>query len=352
MQTDQPAAVKGRGCLAKIAVAIGVVIFVLVLILGISAWYETSARADALRAVSPPGELVDVGGHKLHLLCQGEVQPGQPTVILESGAGGWSIHWNDLQQAVAQFARVCSYDRAGFGWSEAGPDPRDGAQIAAELHTLLANAGEPGPFVLVGASRGGQYARIFTHAYPEAVAGLVLLDAEPEEFRSQAAAAQSLASQNQAIFSVVGLLTRLGIFRLLGGDPASAPEMPCIPFAVKHLPPELHAAYVAVEGQPQCFDALLAEEAATGIREEQVRAAGDLGDLPLVVLAHGADVTPAGIAPADAAATEAVWRQLQEAMATLSSAGQLVIAENSGHNIALDQPDLVLAAIQKVLSAR
>lgn len=351
MRTDKPNIQKGRGCLTKIALAAGLILLVLALLAGAGAWYEASARAAALDTVSAPGVRVDVDGHRLHLVCTGEQDTDQPTVILESGAGGWSIHWHSFQAEVAKFARVCSYDRAGFGWSDPGPAPRDGTQIAAELHALLANAGETSPYVLVGASRGGQYARLYAHAYTDETAGIVLVDAEPEDFRSQAVAAQNAANQNQTIFSVVSWLSRLGIFRLMGGDPADAPEAPCIPFAVKYLPLETHAAYLAVEGQPQCFDALLAEEAATPKREEQVRAAGSLGDLPLVVLAHDASSVPTGVSSADAVQTEATWRQLQEELAQLSSAGSLVVAEESGHNIALDRPDLVLAAIQQVLAA-
>lgn len=340
------------GCLKRAGQALLLLLVLLLLAAGLGSLYESRARARELSQVEPPGQLVDVGGHQLHLVCQGERHASQPTVLLEAGAGGWSIHWYELQRELASFARVCAYDRAGFGWSEAGPMPRDGQRIVAELHALLAGAGEPGPYVLVGASRGGQYVRLYRDAYPAEVVGLVLVDAEPEEFRTQTEVGQSVAAQNQATFTLLGLLTRLGVLRLMGGDPAEAPPLPCLPFLLDRLPPETHAAYLAVEGQPICFDTFLAEEAATEQREAQVRAAQPLGDLPLVVLTHGQSAPASGGASeAQVAEAEAVWQALQREMATLSSQGSLIQATQSGHDIAIDQPALVVDAIRSMVIA-
>ncbi len=328
-----------------LALALAVVIFILA-----GSYYETLSRQRELSQVKPPGRMVQVNNHRLHIDCQGERLPGQPTVILEAGAGGWSLHWYDFQQRAAVFARVCAYDRAGFGWSDSGPAPRDGQQIVQDLHALLAAAGEKSPYVLVGASRGGQYVRLYRDAYPDEVVGLVLVDAEPEDFRQNSPVVQSLASQNQVMFSAVGWLTRIGFFRLLGGDPAKAPQVPCVPFMVDTLPPAARAAYLAVEGQQKCFDALLAEEAATSQREAQLRKTAGLGDLPLVVLTHGLPgAAPNGVSAEQAAQVEQLWQGLQAKLATLSSRGQLVHAERSGHNIALDQPGLVLDAIRPMV---
>ncbi len=344
---------KRPGCLVNGARILLVTLAAIFLLALAGSLYESSARAQELSAVAAPGQLLDVGGYRLHILCMGEKTPGQPTVILEAGAGGWSVHWYAFQRQVAGFARVCAYDRAGMGWSDAGPQPRDGKQVVSELHALLAASGETGPYLLVGASRGGQYIRLYRDAYPETVTGMVLADAEPEDFRAQSQLGQSIAAQNQVMFSVVGWMTRLGIFRLMGGDPASAPAVPCVPFLVKSLPASEQPAYLVVEGQPKCFDALLAEESATAQREAQVRQTKALGDLPLVVLTHGiANAAPPGVAPDQAAQTEQTWQDLQKKLAGLSTRGELVIATESGHDIALDQPDLALDAIRRVLEAR
>src|ERR1043166_103626 len=126
---------------------------------------------------APPGRLVDVGGWRLHLNCTGEAKPGAPTVILEAGVGDFSVEWSLVQPGVAGFARVCSYDRAGDGWSDLGPHPRTMHQIVYELHTLLERAGERPPYVLVGHSYGGWLVRLYQATYPAEVAGMVLVEA-------------------------------------------------------------------------------------------------------------------------------------------------------------------------------
>src|SRR5215510_15566103 len=124
----------------------------------------------------PPGKLIDVGGWRLHLNCTGEVRASQPTVILEAGMGDFSAEWSLVQPGVAKFARVCSYDRAGDGWSDWGPIPRTLHQVVYELHTLLDRAGVKPPFVLVGHSYGGWVVRLYASIYPTEVAGMVLVE--------------------------------------------------------------------------------------------------------------------------------------------------------------------------------
>src|SRR5258707_14469405 len=127
---------------------------------------------------SAPGQLIDVGGHRLHLNCAGT---GRPTVILESGLGEAGAYWGLISSAVARDTRVCVYDRAGRGWSDPAPVPQDGFAVARDLHVLLERGLVPGPFVLVGHSSGAQYVRIFAGRYPEHVAGMILLDGQPAE---------------------------------------------------------------------------------------------------------------------------------------------------------------------------
>ena len=123
---------------------------------------------------SPPGKLVDIGGYQLHVNCTGK---GSPTVILDAGFGCDSTAWLTVQPEIAKFARVCSYDRAGLGWSDPGPKPRTSQQIVKELHTLLAKADIRSPYVLVGHSFGGYNVRLYAGHYPDEVVGMVLVDA-------------------------------------------------------------------------------------------------------------------------------------------------------------------------------
>jgi hypothetical protein len=135
--------------------------------------YQTVRAYLDARAYPMPGQLVDVGGHRLHLHCTGT---GNPTVVLEPGLGGASTDFGWVAPAVAADSTVCVYDRAGRGWSDAVEGPRDAARIAADLHTVLDRAEVPGPYVLAGHSFGGLYVQTFAANYPDQVAGLVLLD--------------------------------------------------------------------------------------------------------------------------------------------------------------------------------
>ena len=140
-----------------------------------------ASLAKNAQAPPPPGKLVDVGGWRLHLNCAGKSEGKAPTVVMEAGSGDFSVDWGLAQPEVARFARACSYDRAGAGWSELGPRPRTWRQIAYELRTALQKAGEKGPYVLVGHSLGGLLVRVYASAYPQEVAGMVLVDSAHED---------------------------------------------------------------------------------------------------------------------------------------------------------------------------
>src|SRR5215471_3074761 len=170
---------------------------------GAGATYQWLATGRELAETPPPGQLVDVGGHRLHLWCTGG---GAPTVILEAGLGGSSADWGAVQPLIARFTRVCSYDRAGMGYSDPGPSPRTARRISNELAELIDRSGMDGPLVLVAASIGGFNVRVFTSDHIERVAGLVLIDASHED---QAHEVPQLARW-------VPLLSSFGILRLLG----------------------------------------------------------------------------------------------------------------------------------------
>src|SRR5262249_28852565 len=135
--------------------------------------YQAIATQSDKRDYPPPGQLLDVGGYRLHLYCVGQ---GSPTVIFEAAADMMSVDWSWIQPEIAKKTRACAYDRAGMGWSDPGPEPRDANQVSTELHTLLTHAGIAGPYVLVGHSAGGLYVRVYAAHYPEEVVGMVLVD--------------------------------------------------------------------------------------------------------------------------------------------------------------------------------
>src|SRR5215213_11425435 len=199
---------------------LGLVVVLLALALA-GALYQAIATELAERAYPPPGEMVDVGGYSLHINCVGQ---GSPTVVLDGGSGEMSAQWVLVQREVSGTTRVCAYDRAGMGWSEMGPEPRDAKQISSELHALLEGANIEGPYVLVGHSFGGLYMQTYAARYPEEVAGMALIDSsQPDQFSYQPVTRDSYEPQE---FAVASLAARLGIVRLLSKFAPAPPELP------------------------------------------------------------------------------------------------------------------------------
>jgi len=189
----------------------------------VGAIYENIALSGDLDTYAAPGKLYDVGGHRLHLDCRGH---GGPTVVLFNGLGDISASWARVAGKVAATTRVCAYDRAGQGWSDDSDSPQDGMTAAKDLHTLLAGAGEQGPFVLVGHSTGGTYAMTYAARYPGQMAGLVLLDSSsPEQFTRLPAYPGEYAVMRRGL-ALLPTLNRLGLGRLFAAShlPAAAAD--------------------------------------------------------------------------------------------------------------------------------
>jgi pimeloyl-ACP methyl ester carboxylesterase len=280
-----------------------------------------------------PGEMIDIGGRRLHLLRRGD---GAPTVVLEAGGGGGSStqDW-PLLDRVARLTHALSYDRAGLGWSDPAPMPKTFNGMAGDLDSLLAAAGESPPFVLVGGSFGGLLVRAYCRRFPPKVAGVVILDAADEtkyfptmrrmlpvheaELRMAAERAgrgELLAEADPAISAATGLddITKAAMRHLLG----------------------LRGHFEAALDELQAAARATPEEMAPG-------APGSLGERPLVVLS-------AGRSAQDAAWREG-WTAAQTRLAALSRRGVHLVAEANGHSLALENPKLVAAAIEAVVRA-
>jgi pimeloyl-ACP methyl ester carboxylesterase len=298
------------------------------------------ARSNLAKQYPAPGQLVDMGGYKMHINCVGQ---GSPTVILEAGWSDFSLLWRTVQPEVAEFTRVCSYDRAGYGWSEPSPHPRTANSMVEELHTLLVNAEIQGPLVMVGHSMGGVLVRVYTHNYPEEVVGMVLVDSVQEEqfLRYPEAWAQA----NEAAFGqfrMLGVLNSSGILALM---PGSIPN--------RGLPDDAFAQYQASLSTSRYFQTSLAEweSEEDGFAEVLTLQIESFEDMPLMVLRRGHPEPSSLISDTENQQIWEIWQEWHIEMAGLSSVGKLVVAEQSGHHIQLDQPDLVIDAIRQVVDA-
>jgi pimeloyl-ACP methyl ester carboxylesterase len=330
-----------RRLFARIAIGLAVLL-VAALLLGVI--YEQSARRAAATAFPPPGQMIDIGGRRIHLNCTGE---GSPVVILEAGADtSGSPLWEPIQQQVAQFTRVCSYDRAGIMWSDPGPAPRDGEAITADLHAALTATGEPGPYVMAGASMGGAYVMTFTREYPDEVAGVVFVDAShPDQTARLVAAAPANDPAIPVLFRALAALNWTGLPRLL--LPAET---------IPELSPATSQAIAAY--QPTSLAGAFSEAAAF---EDSLREAGrqrDLGDRPLVVLSRHKPWSAfteeerqrSGMTEAQFAASEAAWADMQADEATWSTNSTHRIVDGSSHVIQLEHPEAVVTAIHDVVT--
>jgi pimeloyl-ACP methyl ester carboxylesterase len=280
--------------------------------------------------------MVDIGGYRLNIDCTGT---GSPAVILDSGLGEPARSWTGVQSGVKRFTRVCSYDRAGYGHSDPSPRPRSSLQIARELHALLEKADVPGPYVLVGHSFGGYNVRVYAGLYRSEVAGVVLVDSSHEDQeRFQPVSVRDEARGLQRLAPFVPLLRFFGVLRLhdklhpaaITGSKLSQPAMREIS---------------ALALRPNFVPTVLQEYAILGTENAtQVRSAGDLGDLPLMVLTAGQGTGDKGLD----GFRKAWLDELQPNLRKLSRRGRQVVVQDSDHQIPYKDPEAIVRAVQSI----
>jgi pimeloyl-ACP methyl ester carboxylesterase len=281
-----------------------------------------------------PGRFYDVGGSRMHLYCAGT---GTPTVILEAGLGDDWLQWRKVQPALSQLTRVCSYDRAGYGWSDPQPGERDSIRIADELHSLLQQASIFGPILLMGHSAGGLHIREYATKYPAGIVGLVFVDAsspaQVDVLPQELVAPDDLRwPKIQTVLGIQRLGGRCGQHEWtgMGTVPSDSPES---------------VAWLRAD------DCMLSVLKTTGREEADFRSScqeasqtGPFPNLPILIFSEDpqympADWTPANLFPVFASR----WNSLQEGLKQLSPRSRRIIARGSSHYVQVDRPELVIA---------
>ncbi len=308
------------------------------------AYQRIGARRDR-RRFAPPGQFIDVGGHRLHAVCMGR---GSPVVVLESGIAASSLTWSAVQPRIARFTRVCAYDRAGLAWSDAPSCPRTFDRIVDELELVLQELGVREPCVLVGHSFGSFVVRALAARDPERAAGLVLID-PPTEWLDMTRERARMLRGGRALSQIGEMLAHAGVVRaclalLTGGapgaprrfvrifGPTAARKLEHLVGEVRKLPPEIHPVVQALWCDPKCFRGM-ADHMLTLQRDGADMAAGvPRREIPVVVISGG-DQPPDQVAA-------------QRKLADSSAEGRHIIAARSAHWVQFDEPDLLVSAIR------
>ncbi|MCG6117872.1 MAG: alpha/beta hydrolase [Aquimonas sp.] len=301
----------------------GLLILLLIAAAAGAAWQAWAERRDA-QVFPPPGRLLDIGGHRLHLHCAGN---GTPTVWLEAGLGNETAHWSAVFDALAMRQRTCAYDRAGFGHSEPGPLPRSAERVLDEALRLLRASGEAPPYLLVGHSNGGAYVRLMAAAVPEQVEGLLLVDPS----QTPADGCPPLPAPMRLSYGALVTLAPTGLPRAL---------LPLLfPLDNSPLSPAAREVHAANRARAGALGALWSEVEQSCAMQASADAAGWVPGLPVEVLLSSRRPAQQDWVP-----------EAAQAMAA-GAGGKLVPIENSGHWIQLDQPQAVIDAVERLKQA-
>jgi pimeloyl-ACP methyl ester carboxylesterase len=328
------------GRLVRLAIkVVGSLLFITAVVGSI---YERIEQRRDVRRLPQVGRSIDIGGRTLNVFCSGE---GSPAVILDAGSGNSGFAWSHIQPEIAKLTRACWFDRAGYGWSDPGPFPRNSEAMARELHELLRRADIAVPYLFVGHSLGGLNARVYNGLYPTELAGMVLVDASHEDEPRRAPKFMLGPTAPRVLWRSIWVAAQtaraIGLIRLSSSeielpDPAQRTR--------EHVVRALRA-------QPKTIATLA--DPTTPQSYEQAEAAGSFGDRPLIVLTRGRLPAVPHRTEMDRqhAEYERIWmHEIQPKLARLSTRGRQIIVEKSGHRIPDEAPEVIIAAVRDVLA--
>jgi len=333
---------KRRGCLGWGLIVAGGLVALFVLLFLAACTVEKISLAQIPEKYPMPGVLVDVGDYGLHNYCMGD-SAAKPVVVVSPGSGSNVAQWPLVQPEVAKFARICVYDRLGSGWSFGAPRGQTYQEESKDVHTLLQNAGIEEPYILVGHSLGGAVMQVYASLYPQEVAGMVLVDTRTRgleaKYPPEYLKAIQMTEQGSYAFSIPGVFRLLNWFGLYKTQPY-----------LEVLPPDLRDVAYGIDYNSRAF-AYQKSTIGTGEKREALfESAGPLPDVPLIMIAHGiTEGVPVGGAGSVAQQADEIWLAEMARLAEEAPQGAYIVAEKSGHNIQLEQPEVVIEAIRAVV---
>lgn len=270
----------------------------------------------------PPNNLVDIGGYRLYQKIDGK---GSPPIVILTGAGSYIHEWSSVIEPLSKITAVIEYDRGGYGWSELPNTPRDGHAIVQELAILLQKSRIRGPYILIGHSLGGLYARLFAGLHPDLVAGLILVDSRHNHFSAELPELHQQGTRMASAVPVISFLSKFGILNLF--------EDQFLPRGLTHDEKELYKYIIG----PKILKILPDEAKEVVNTEKMVSNTPFKRNLPLIIITHGKPDQWVH-------KYESKWQSLQKDLLTLSSRSELLTARKSGHNIMIEQPEIIIQA--------
>jgi pimeloyl-ACP methyl ester carboxylesterase len=319
--------------------------FLVVIVVIVSFSFTASPQLSSSKRYKTFGRMVDIGGRRLHINCQGS---GDPTVVIENGTGDFSFDWILVQPEVSRFTRVCTYDRAGYAWSDAGPMPRTFEQIALELHTGLQTMGVKAPYLMVGQSYGGFLARAFAKYYKSEVAGVVLVDSMHEDSSVMINGKVTPIRETARGLKIPPAQLKIDKRNApkLNGESSQPktsvdPPLDRLPADVQRL--RLWAESLGAYDEFRTNELEWSAEELARMYANRENPENKLGNIPLIVLSRGLGY--------DDPQRETDRKRLQDDLERLSTNSKHIIVEGSGHNIQIEKPQAVIDGIHKVVDA-
>ena len=336
---------KTKSRFGKILVIIVAIFFGLLIIFLLLGWFLESRQVKTDEELfSPAGEIYKVNSQDMHLYCTGE---GSPIILLDAGMGGSTLDWRYIQNELSKETKVCSFDRPGYGWSTPSSIERTAQQMSEELHLLMHQINETaGPFIIVGYSLGGLNARLFTDNQNEEVTGLVLIDSAHEDLdaRSPDQVIQ-LNSSLDAIFQLFQTAAKFGLIRLAGIDNIAE----YAPFISSNIPENIKKEYEVELNRAQHWETMRQELESQDLSARQAREIENFGDIPIIVIRSGQYENIPQLGDAENQEYRDAQISVQEDLAAMSTNSEIIIAEESDHEILFKQPNIVIDAIKKLL---